>query len=275
MRQDTPATTEALTALLSPVIALAHRAGDAIVAIYNEDFSVEHKADKSPLTEADMAAHNIIVDGLRTLTPALPVLSEESAVIPFDERAGWRRYWLVDPLDGTREFVKRNGEFTVNIALIDDHQSVLGVIVAPVTGLCYFACQGHGAWRQDPEQAPKRIAVRRPQPGHLVIAGSRSHAGDRLTAFLDRLGDHELVSMGSSLKSCLVAEGSADLYPRLGPTSEWDTAAAHCIVEEAGGSMTDTNMKTLRYNTKASLLNPDFFVSGDPGYDWSRYLSGP
>ncbi len=273
MNQDTPASGEALQALLAPVIALSRRAGEAIVEIYNSDFNVEHKEDRSPLTEADMAAHDILVAGLRALTPGLPVLSEESAEIPFAERAGWCRYWLVDPLDGTREFVKRNGEFTVNVALIDDHRPVLGVIVAPVTGACYYACAGHGAWREDPGQAPVGISVRALDRAHVIVAGSRSHAGSRLGAFLERLGSHELVSMGSSLKSCLVAEGRADLYPRLGPTSEWDTAAAQCIVEEAGGRVTDTAMRPLRYTTKDSLLNPDFFVSGDRDHDWSRYLA--
>lgn len=258
--------------LLEPVIALARRAGEEIVRIYDAGFSVEHKEDKSPLTEADMASHDVIEQGLAALTPGLPVLSEESAAIPYAERSGWRRYWLVDPLDGTREFVKRNGEFTVNIALIEDHVPILGVIVVPVSGLCYYARHGGGAWRQPHGQTPVRIRVRPLDMARLIVAGSRSHAGDRLAAFLDRLGPHELVSMGSSLKSCLVAEGKADLYPRLGPTSEWDTAAAHCIVDEAGGRVTDTAMRPLRYNTKESLLNPDFFVSGDPSFDWSRYL---
>src|SRR5690606_6667279 len=181
--------------------------------------------------------------------------------------------WLVDPLDGTREFVKRNGEFTVNIALIDDHQPILGVIIVPVTGLCYYACRGFGAFRQERGKTATRIQVRTRDMTRLVVAGSRSHAGERLAAFLDRLGGYELVSMGSSLKSCLVAEGQADLYARLGPTSEWDTAAAHCIVDEAGGRITDTGMRPLRYNTKESLLNPAFFVSGDPAHDWSKYLT--
>ncbi|MDR2877413.1 MAG: 3'(2'),5'-bisphosphate nucleotidase CysQ [Chromatiales bacterium] len=261
-------------ALLQPVITLARRASKEIVRIYDAGFHVEHKEDKSPLTEADMVSHEIIERGLTELTPDLPVLSEESAAIPFAERARWQCYWLVDPLDGTREFVKRNGEFTVNIALIENHVPVLGVIVVPVTQQCYYAARGAGAWREANGEAPVRIHVRAPNPAHLVIAGSRSHAGDRLMAFLDRIGSHELISMGSSLKSCLVAEGRADVYPRLGPTSEWDTAAAHCIVDEAGGRMTDTAMRPLRYNTKESLLNPDFFVSGDPQRDWSRYLGG-
>lgn len=254
------------------MIEIAREAGRRIVEIYDREFSVEHKEDKSPLTEADMAAHDIIMQGLARLTPDLPILSEESAEIPFEERVTWHEYWLVDPLDGTREFVKRNGEFTVNIALIRDHVPVLGVIVVPVTGLCYYACRGCGAFRQERGRAPTAIHVRPLDLSHIVVAGSRSHASPRLAGFLANLGHYELISMGSSLKSCLVAEGKADVYARLGPTSEWDTAAAHCIVEEAGGRVTDTAMRPLRYNTKASLLNPHFFVSGDPTHDWSRYL---
>jgi 3'(2'), 5'-bisphosphate nucleotidase len=261
-----------LQKLLGPVIGIAQAAGVKIVEIYNRGFSVEHKEDKSPLTEADVAAHETIVAGLTALTPELPVLSEESAALPFSERSQWRRYWLVDPLDGTREFVKRNGEFTVNIALIDDHAPVLGVILAPVTGLCYYAARAGGAFRKETGGQASAMHVRPLDRSHVIVAGSRSHAGDTLAAFLANIGSHELISMGSSLKSCLVAEGRADVYPRLGPTSEWDTAAAHCIVEEAGGRVTDTAMRPLRYNTKESLLNPDFFVSGDPAHDWSKYL---
>lgn len=270
-------TTEKMTAaglqkLIDPVVAIARAAGEKILEIYNCDFSIEHKEDKSPLTEADVAAHHAIVDGLSALTSELPVLSEESAALPFAERAQWFRYWLVDPLDGTREFVKRNGEFTVNIALIEDHAPVLGVILVPVTGLCYHAARGGGAFRAGAGGAAAAIHVRPLDTSHVIIAGSRSHAGGTLEGFLRAVGSHELISMGSSLKSCLVAEGRADVYPRLGPTSEWDTAAAHCIVEEAGGRVCDTAMRPLRYNTKESLLNPDFFVSGDPQHDWSRYL---
>ncbi len=259
--------------LLEPVIEIARAASREILKVYDGDFVVAEKADQSPLTAADMAAHHTIVEGLRALTPEWPILSEESAEIPFDERSRWRRYWLVDPLDGTREFVKRNGEFTVNIALIDDHEPILGVIDVPVTGVGYHAARACGAWKTLPGERRQAIHVRPIDPAHIVVAGSRSHASDSLLAFLSRLGDYSLVSMGSSLKSCLVAEGKADVYARLGPTSEWDTAASHCIVEEAGGRLTDTAMRPLRYNTKPSLLNPSFFVSGDPGYDWSRYLS--
>jgi 3'(2'), 5'-bisphosphate nucleotidase len=258
--------------LLPEVCRLGEVAGAAIMAIYSTEFDVEQKADDSPLTAADMAAHHALVDGLAALTPEIPILSEESADIPFSERAGWQRYWLIDPLDGTREFVKRNGEFTVNVALIDAGQPTLGVVYVPVTGVCYYAAQGHGAFKRDGDAAPRPIRARALGDGPVAIAGSRSHPSARLETFLQRVGPHEIVRIGSSLKSCLVAEGKADLYPRLGPTSEWDTAAAQCIVEVAGGRVTDTRMRPLRYNTKESLLNPHFFVSGDPTIDWSRHL---
>ena len=252
-----------LSALLPAIRELATLAGDAIMAIYSTDFAVTQKSDETPLTAADMAAHHVLVDGLQRLTPALPVLSEESAEIPFAERATWDSYWLLDPLDGTREFVKRNGEFTVNIALIEAGRPVLGVVQSPVTRVCYAALRGLGAHRHDPDGRGTRLACRPLGDGPPTIAGSRSHPGSRMSAFLASVGEHRLIRVGSSLKSCLVAEGRADLYARLGPTSEWDTAAAQIIVEEAGGRITDTRMRPLRYNTKPSLLNPHFFVAGD------------
>lgn len=258
--------------LLEATKAIAVQAGERILQIYDSEFAIQHKDDKSPLTEADLAAHRTIVAGLSALTPDIPVLSEESASIPFAERRRWSRYWLVDPLDGTREFIKRNGEFTVNIALIHAGRAVLGVVYVPVTRLSYYACAGGGAFKHTAGAAPERIRVRALGDGPVVVAGSRSHSGDSLLRFLDKLGAHELVSMGSALKSCLVAEGKADIYPRLGPTSEWDTAAAQCVVEEAGGRVTGMDMQTLRYNTKDSLLNPHFFVFGDASRDWSQYL---
>jgi 3'(2'), 5'-bisphosphate nucleotidase len=258
--------------LLEHVIKLAVEAGQRILEVYETDFDVTHKDDNSPLTEADMAAHNTITAGLETLTPDLPILSEESANIPFEERSKWSRYWLVDPLDGTREFVKRNGEFTVNIALIDNHESILGVIYTPVSGLTYYAARGAGAFKMTADAGPMAIHTKKRGSGSAIIAGSRSHRGDSLNAFLQNVGDYDIISMGSSLKSCLVAEGKADIYPRLGPTSEWDTAAAQCIVEEAGGRVTETDLTPLRYNTKESLLNPYFLVFGDPDYDWVQFL---
>ena len=257
---------------LNDARALAKQAGEKILEIYNTEFSVEEKDDKSPLTAADMASHNAIVAGLTVLTPDIPVLSEESAKIPYQERASWDTYWLIDPLDGTKEFIKRNGEFTVNIALIHDGVPVLGVVHVPVSGVTYAACEGKGAIKETPGEGEQSINVRKLPVGPVAVVGSRSHQGDSLKAFLDKLGDHEIISMGSSLKICLVAEGVADVYPRLGLTSEWDTAAAHCVVEQAGGSLTDLEMNRLRYNTKDSLLNPFFFVFGDDSRDWSQYL---
>jgi 3'(2'), 5'-bisphosphate nucleotidase len=260
--------------LLDSVNQIAQAAGERIMEIYATDFEVEQKSDKSPLTVADMAAHETIVTELKKITPDLPVLSEESASISFEERAGWQRYWLVDPLDGTREFVKRNGEFTVNIALIDNHKSVLGVVYVPVTGVTYFARVGGGAFKCLPDQLPESIKVRPCPKNHLTVAGSRSHASSSLKKFISEFNtDVELLSIGSSLKLCLVAEGKADVYPRFGPTSEWDIAAAHCVVEQACGYLTDTQLQSLRYNTKESLLNPYFLVFGDTNKDWLHYVT--
>lgn len=257
---------------MQAAIHIAKQAGDKIMAVYASEFAVTHKDDNTPLTEADMAAHDCIEEGLQRLTPDLPILSEESAKISFSERSQWQTYWLVDPLDGTREFIKRNGEFTVNIALIDNHEPVIGVIYAPVLDVFYYACRGAGAFKQERGDEPVAIHTRTKHDNVVLIAGSRSHRGESLNQLLDNIGEHRIISMGSSLKSCLVAEGKVDVYPRLGPTSEWDTAAAQCVVEEAGGVVTMTDMQPLRYNTKQSLLNPHFFVSGDPDFDWSQYL---
>jgi 3'(2'), 5'-bisphosphate nucleotidase len=252
--------------------ALARRAGAAILEIYAGTFGVENKADDSPLTAADMASHRVIVEGLHALTPDIPVLSEESAGIPWSERAAWKRYWLVDPLDGTREFIKRNGEFTVNIALIEEHAPILGVVLTPVTGELHFGVRGEGAFLEKaPGAMPQPIETRTP-PDIPVVAGSRSHAQERTGAMLANLGEHRMVSMGSSLKFCLIARGEADLYLRLGPTSEWDTAAAHCVLDEAGGTVLDIEGNPLRYNAKESLLNPEFVAIGDPSVHWLARL---
>ncbi len=259
-------------ALVGQVRALAGRAGDAILAVYEGDFDVTRKDDRSPLTAADLAAHHLIVDGLRRLTPDLPVLSEESAGVPWAERSRWTRYWLVDPLDGTREFVKRNGEFTVNIALIDNHRPVLGVVQVPVTGLVAWASAGRGAWQAVGTGVPSRLRTRaRAEP--LRVAGSRSHGDARQAALLERAGPHELIPLGSSLKFLRIAAGEADLYLRLGPTSEWDTAAAQCVLEEAGGAVLDLDGRPLRCNTRDSLLNPEFLACGDPRTDWARLFA--
>lgn len=258
--------------LLESIIQLAEQAGEKILEIYDTDYAIEHKKDETPLTEADMAAHHLIDAGLQQLTPEIPILSEESANIPFAQRQQWQRYWLVDPLDGTREFIKRNGEFSVNIALVENGDAVLGVVYAPVMRTSYYARRGAGAFKREPGRRGSLIHCHAPARDKVIVAGSRSYRGPSLDAFLVKLANYEIISMGSALKSCLVAEGVVDVYPRLGPTSEWDTAAAQCVVEEAGGRLTDTKMDTLRYNTKDELLNPHFFVSGDPERDWSIYL---
>lgn len=255
---------------------IARAAGEAILRVYRSDFSVEQKLDRSPLTEADLAAHHIIVDALRALTPELPILSEESASLPWSERSLWTRYWLVDPLDGTREFVKRNGEFTVNIALIDAHETVLGVVYAPVLDEMYFAWVGSeksgGAFAQHTGDTEARSLHTRSRPATLIVAGSRSHADVRQLAVLEKIGAHELHALGSSLKFCRIAEANADLYFRHGPTSEWDTAAAQCVLEQAGGGVCQFDGAPLRYNRGESLLNPEFFAFGDPAVSWQDFL---
>jgi 3'(2'), 5'-bisphosphate nucleotidase len=258
--------------LTAAVAALARRAGDAILSVYGQQFEVTNKSDQSPLTIADLRSHEIIVEGLQALVPRLPVLSEEASDIAFEQRRQWQRYWLVDPLDGTKEFVSRNGEFTVNIALIENHAPILGVVHVPVSGVTYIGAVGTGAFKQEHGE-PAAIKARVPAASPLRIVGSRSHRDSTLDQILPRLEPYELVACGSSLKFCLVAEGSADFYPRFGPTSEWDTAAAQAVVEAAGGAVVTTDGKPLRYNTKRELLNPHFLVYGDRGRDWVRAVS--
>ena len=262
-----------LEALIPEVCATAQRAAAAILDVYESEFAVEHKDDRSPLTAADLAAHRCIVDGLHLLTPELPILSEESAAIDWEQRRQWSRYWLVDPLDGTREFVKRNGEFTVNIALIDGKSSVLGVVQTPVTGAIAWAWRGGGAWMAAADGAPQRLRTRS-AADPLIVAGSRSHGNPRLAEMMDRVGPHQIVPLGSSLKFLRIAAAEADLYVRLGPTSEWDTAAAHCVLEEAGGAVVDLDGNSLRYNTKESLLNPEFIACGDLPARWADLFRG-
>lgn len=260
-----------LSELLDPVLSIAIEAGRAILEVYESDFAVSHKDDSSPLTQADLRAHHAIVDALAKLTPDIPCLSEEAADIGYAERRRWTRYWLIDPLDGTKEFVKRNGEFTVNIALIDRHEAVLGVVHAPVLAVSYLAARGVGAFVvRDGERHAMHTRATPPRP---VLVVSKSHRDAALDAFLAHAPEHDQHSRGSSLKFCLVAEGAADFYPRTGPTSEWDTAAAQCVAEVAGATVLRLpDWQPLRYNTKDSLLNPGFVVIGDPAYGWRERL---
>lgn len=269
--------------LRDQVLELARDAGSRILEVYGpngggvDQVDVTLKCDQTPVTTADMAAHTLIVDRLEHIEPRLPVISEESDAVPLQERHDWPAYWLVDPLDGTREFLRRNGEFAVNIALIVDHRPVIGVILAPVLGIAYHAVRGSGAWKQsdvDGELVTESISVRSVPDSGVVVARSRCPStGARFQRFLDRLGEYDEIAMGSALKSCLVAEGAADVYARLGPTGEWDTGAAQCIVEEAGGHFTDTRLQRLRYNERDTLINPHFVVFGDDGIDWADHLA--
>ena len=254
--------------LIEPVVALAVEAGNAILEVYATDFDVQSKDDTSPLTQADLASHRSIVAGLEALSPEIPIISEESGLPEFEERSSWQRYWLIDPLDGTKEFVNRNGEFTVNIALIEQGRPVLGIVHVPVQEKTYIGCEGHGAERREAGSEATDIRVAEASSSPVRIVGSRSHRGSSLDAFLARLGDTDMVPMGSSLKFCTVAEGNADVYPRLGPTSEWDTAAAQAVVEQAGGSVLELDGKPLSYNQKPEILNPYFVVIGATDHDW-------
>ncbi len=244
------------------VIAIAHRAAAAILEVYESEFAVTRKEDRSPLTAADLASHRCIVAGLRALTPDIPVLSEESRDIDIARRREWATLWLVDPLDGTREFIKRNGEFTVNIALVEHGVATFGVIQQPVSGVLWHGASVTGAYRRDGD-LERPIGVRLPASRPLRVAASRSHRDERTQALLVALADSEAVACGSSLKFCRIAEGDIDLYPRFGPTSEWDTAAGQAILEAAGGAVLDPRGRPLRYNQRTTLLNGDFLAFGD------------
>ena len=257
--------------LLDPVLAIAVEAGRRIMQVYQSEFAVTHKDDTSPLTQADLAAHEHIVRELSTLTPELPVLSEESASVPYAERKTWSRYWLVDPLDGTKEFIKRNGEFTVNIALIDQGKPVMGVVYAPALELSYLGAHAAGAWRI--KEGKREVIRTRKTPARPALVVTKSHRDETLDVLLAKLPAHDAVSKGSSLKLCLVAEGAADFYPRTGPTSEWDTGAGQAVAEAAGACVLRLpDFAPLMYNQKDSLLNPGFLVIGEPAFGWETYL---
>jgi len=269
--------------LILTTILAAKRAGEAILEVYDSDFAVEQKDDKSPLTLADKRSHEIIEKVLeQTVTvnnSTVPILSEEGKEIPYDERIKWEYFWLVDPLDGTKEFIKRNGEFTVNIALIHKHKPVLGIIYIPVKDVFYFATINFGAYKLENSgiltenlsieeliDKSQKLPLNSNDKTTLTVIGSRSHTSEEFTEFVKQLNQKhenvEFISSGSSLKLCLVAEGKADVYPRFGPTMEWDTAAGQAIVEQAKGTVmeAETN-EPLNYN-KSNLLNPFFIVSG-------------
>lgn len=264
--------------LVKAVCIISKDAGAAILEVYQRDgdIGVSIKSDSSPLTEADIAAHVIIETALKELTPDLPILSEESDNITWEERRSWSTYWLVDPLDGTKEFINRNGEFTVNIALIDEGVPVLGVVYVPVLDVLYYGTKADGAFK---EENGSKVAIHiskiSEEQGSLKIVASRNHRGEALDAWIakaeTRFSSVEAISMGSSLKICLIAEGKADIYPRLALTSEWDTGAAQAVLEAAGGVLTDIDHQVYRYNQKENILNPFFFAIGDGAYPWSEW----
>ncbi|MFJ3482586.1 3'(2'),5'-bisphosphate nucleotidase CysQ [Pseudomonas sp. NPDC090202] len=252
--------------LLAPVIELCRRAGEAILPFWRSGVEVTAKADNSPVTAADLAAHEVLVAGLKTLDPTIHILSEEDANIPVDERRQWQRWWLVDPLDGTKEFISGSEEFTVNVALVENGQVVFGVVSMPTNNRCYFGGAGLGAWRSDDAGQAEPISVRN-QPGageSFTVVASRRHSSpeqEKLLAGLSAaVGELQLTNIGSSLKFCLLAEGAADCYPRLAPTSQWDTAAAQGVLEGAGGVVLNLAGEAFDYPPRESLLNPFFLA---------------
>ncbi len=252
-------------------------AGEVILEIYGTDFSVEVKEDDSPLTQADLAAHEIIYQGLSKLFPDVPILSEESSIADFETRSAWAQYWLVDPLDGTKEFVNRNGEFTVNVALIRNHEPVVGLVGVPVSGKLYVGDTESGLAAVESGDSSKALVGRRiSNRSDLSVVASRSHGGEKLELFLERLNQEfpEMTkrSVGSSLKLCILALGEADFYPRIGPTSEWDIAAAHAVLRASGGELYEFSGLSKKYNTKESILNDDFYAVSDRSYDWHELI---
>ncbi len=262
-----------LAQLLPAVIEIGDRAGREIMRIYRTAFDVTLKQDRSPLTQADLAAQHLIAEGLEALTPRIGMLGEESPPQRLEECRGQPRLWLVDPLDGTREFVKRNDEFCVNIALLEDGHPVLGVVLAPAHEVLYAAARGCGAFRRGADGERVAIQVRRPAPTPLRVLASRSHADAVLDRMLDRLGANERLRVGSALKFGLLAEGRGDLYLRRGPTSAWDTAAGQAVLQEAGGGIMDLAGQPLRYELPDHCTNPSFLAFGDGSRDWSALLA--
>jgi len=259
---------------LDAVVALAIKAGNKTLAIHRSDFRVGQLPDHTPLTAANLVSHHFLTEALQAMNGGFPVLSQLSSTPPFEDRRDWETYWLIGPLDGTLEFTRHINEFTINIALIHQHKPVLGVVYAPALQTCYFAAEGCGAFKKLGESDPQAIYVRMQAPQQPDVVGSRSHPTPGMEFYLNQLGEHHFNLMGSALKFCQVAEGEADLYPRIGLTSEWDTAAAQCIVEAAGGAITDLHGKPLLYNAKPSLVNPFFLAYGDKTRDWTRPAEG-
>ena len=249
------------SSILPDVIKIADEASEKVLHIYQSDFKVNYKEDHSPITAADIASHDIIVKGLRQISRDIPILSEEGAEIPWEERKKWRRFWLIDPIDGTKDFTQRTGEFTVNIAMIEDGEPVMGVVTAPALKEAFWGIKGEGAHMRDRTGRVHGIRVAEPKDTLRVVA-SKNHLNEETRAFIETLGSHETVQAGSSLKFCRIAEGHADIYPRMGPTSEWDTAAAHAVLVAAGGKVQTPEGQPLVYG-KENILNPNFIAAGN------------
>jgi 3'(2'), 5'-bisphosphate nucleotidase len=245
---------------IQEIIRIAKKAGEAIMGLYGREYQTTLKEDQSPVTAADLAANEVIEREIMKLWPDIPYISEEVKPPPYEERSGWDRFWLVDPLDGTKEFIRNKGEFTVNIALIEKEVPITGVIYAPAKDIVYYSSRNAGAWKQEGENEPQRIQAKQGAGKEGVIAlQSRSHPSKRYNAFLDRLNIEKRVAMGSVLKVCAIAEGEADLFLRMNPTYEWDLAPGQCILEEAGGAVRDLHWEPIKYN-KPSLRNDNFIV---------------
>lgn len=265
-----------LSQLLQPVLDIARASGQLILDIYRHgNFEQKIKSDNTPVTSADFAAHRLLTERLTKLTPNIPVLSEEDADVPLKERQNWTHYWLIDPLDGTQEFIARSGDFATIIAFIENNKPVMGVVYSPILDVFYYALKGQGAWKMigDGEISPLSVMKHHKENDSLSIAISRRQDIKNITDNLTQNRHYDLIPLGSAaLKSCLVAEGAADLYMRFGPTGEWDTAATQCIVEESGGKIVDMTFSPLSYNMRDSLQNPDFVVLGDIELPWQEII---
>jgi len=249
--------------LIISTIEIAKEAGEAISQIYKSDFDYQIKRDLSPITAADRLSHKIITERLKILTPEIPILSEENCNIPFKVRSQWADYWLIDPLDGTKEFINNNGEFTVNIALIENNTPILGIIHIPISHETYWGSKNKGSFYLNANDDEVNISVSNNHQNPIRIVASRSHPSEMLNYVLEKIINYEIIKIGSSIKFCHIASGQADCYPRFGPTSEWDTAAGEAIVRYAGGHMVTLNGNLMQYNAKKDYLNPNFIVSSD------------
>lgn len=263
-------------ALLTQVAQLAQATGEKILSLYGEhNLTIKTKADASLVTNADLLSHHAILDALTALTPDIPTLSEEADLPPLSVRQNWEQCWLVDPLDGTREFIEGTGEFTINIALIKANRPVLGVIYVPVERTCYCAAEGVGAYMITYDQVRLPLEVRKQAPERMLVLTSRRYKSFEIESFLHRMGTVHRACVGSSLKMCLLAEGCVDVYPRYGESCEWDIAAGDCIVTQAGGGVFDHDLQPMRYNCRETLVNPPFIAVGDTQQNWRGYLNSP